>query len=202
MIGDRSLPHSISERRESRFSPSGRSSSASPVCTKHPRQSPLCTRTTPQQCGHSSGSCWCIPSESVMLLKSIFHHPSWLLNATKCAPFVHYRKASRRPETASLVMIGWGPIGTSLAKARRRRSLHVRSSVTPCTSTSTESAGRSSKKCLSARGKGLVFTRLFQLRFGRANYCAPFLQYVPQTHPACLGDYDFLATCEFRFYSR
>jgi hypothetical protein len=166
MIGDRSLPHSISERRESRFSPSGRSSSASPVCTKHPRQSPSCTRTTPQQCGHSSGSCWCIPSESVMLLKSIFHHPSWLLNATKCAPFVHYRKASRQPETASLVMIGWlgSHRGTGLAKARRRRSLHMRSSVTPCTSTSTESAGRSSKKCLSARGKGLVFTLLFQLR--------------------------------------
>jgi hypothetical protein len=53
-----------------------------------------------------------------MPLKSIFHHPSWLLNATKCAPFVHYRKARRPPETASLVMIGWGPI-EELASPKR-----------------------------------------------------------------------------------
>src|ERR671930_2310971 len=63
--------HSISERRVSRFSPSEPSSSANPVCTKHPRQSPLCMRTTPQQCGHSSYSCWCVAKESVRPEKSM-----------------------------------------------------------------------------------------------------------------------------------
>jgi hypothetical protein len=131
--------HSISERRMSRFSPSGRSSSASPVCTKHPRQSPLCTRTTPQQCGHSSGSCWCIPSESVMLFKSIFHHPSWLLDAKlRSVCSLSQGEPSARNGFPGDGSAGFQSGTGSLAKARRRRSLHVRSSVTPCTSTSTE----------------------------------------------------------------
>src|SRR5204863_3752022 len=78
-------PYSISERRVSKFSCSEPSPSDSPVCTKHPRQSPLCIRTTPQQCGHSSCSCGVAEWESLKLVKSIFHCPSWLLVA-KCAP--------------------------------------------------------------------------------------------------------------------
>ena len=74
-------PHtySISERRVSRFSLSAHSSSVSPACTKQPRQSPLwCTRTTPQQCGHSSCSCGLAERESERLVKSIFHCPSFV----------------------------------------------------------------------------------------------------------------------------
>jgi hypothetical protein len=92
----------------SRFSGSEPSPSDSPVCTKHPRQSPLCMRTTPQQCGHSSSSCGVTERESVRLLRSIFYHPSWALVAD-CARFVHYRKAMHLPETASQVVIGWVP---------------------------------------------------------------------------------------------
>jgi TonB family protein len=55
-----------------------------------------------------------------------------------------------------------------LARARRARSLYVRSSVTPCTSTSTETRVRSS-------GKSLVFTQLFQLRFDRTTGRPSFL---------------------------
>jgi len=65
-------------------------------------------RTTPQQCGHSSRSCGVAERESVRLLRSIFYQPSWALVAD-CARFVHYRKAMRLPETASLVVIGWVP---------------------------------------------------------------------------------------------
>ncbi len=101
-------PYSISERRVSKFSGSEPSPSDSPVCTKHPRQSPLCIRTTPQQCGHSSCSCGVAERESVRLLRSIFYHPSSALIAD-CAPFVHHRKATRLPETASLVVIDWVP---------------------------------------------------------------------------------------------
>ena len=102
---DRSDTHSISERRESRFSPSAPSSSVNPACTKQPRQSLLwCTRTTPQQCGHSSCSCGVAVRESVRLVKSIFHCPSRLLVA-EGAPFVYYFKAIHRPEAVSLVMI-------------------------------------------------------------------------------------------------
>jgi hypothetical protein len=90
----------------SRFSCSEPSPSDSPVCTKHPRQSPLCMRTTPQQCGHSSFSCEVAARESVKLLRSIFHHPSSALVAD-CAPFVHHRKAMHLPETASPVVIDW-----------------------------------------------------------------------------------------------
>jgi len=80
--------YSISERRVSRLSLSDPSSSVSPACTKHPRQSPLwCTRTTLQQCGHSSSSCGVAERESVMLVKSIFRCLSWLLVA-QCAAFV------------------------------------------------------------------------------------------------------------------
>ena len=68
--------YSISDSRVSRFSPSEPSSSVNPVCTKHPRQSPLCIRTMPQQCGHSSSSCWVEPRESLIPLKSIFHNPA------------------------------------------------------------------------------------------------------------------------------
>src|SRR4030095_369094 len=69
--------YSISERRLSRFSLSAHSSSVSPACTKQPRQSPLwCTRTTPQQCGHSSCSCGVAERESVRLVKSLFLLPS------------------------------------------------------------------------------------------------------------------------------
>jgi hypothetical protein len=46
----------------------------------------------------------------------------------------------------------------------------VRYSITPCTSTSTETMGRSSPKCLSKMEKGLVFTPLFQLRFREVSY--------------------------------
>ena len=71
--------HSISERRESRLSLSEPAPSAKPVCTKHPRQSPLCTRTTLQQCGHSSSSCGVVEWESVIPVKSIFRSLNWLL---------------------------------------------------------------------------------------------------------------------------
>jgi hypothetical protein len=101
-------PYSISDKRVSRFSGSEPSPCDSPVCTKHPRQSPLCIRTTPQQCGHSSSSCGVAERESLKLLRSIFHHPSSALVAD-CAPFVHHRKAMRLQETASLVMIDWVP---------------------------------------------------------------------------------------------
>jgi hypothetical protein len=74
-----------------------------------------------------------------------------------------------------------------LAKAYRRRTLHVSLSATAYTSTSTESEGGSSEKCLSPQEKGLVFTQLFQLRFGPANDCALFLEYVPETYLAGLG---------------
>jgi hypothetical protein len=92
----------------SKFSGSEPSPADSPVCTKHPRQSPLCVRTTPQQCGHSSWSCEVAERESVKLLRSIFYHPSSALVAD-CAPFVHHRKAMRLPETASPVVIDCVP---------------------------------------------------------------------------------------------
>jgi hypothetical protein len=125
--------YSISERRVSRFSLSETSSSVSPACTKHPRQSPLwCTRTTPQQCGHSSCSCDVAESESVRLVKSIFYCPSFrkLLGA-----LLWLIKAGRFLRQTQV-----------LARARRARSLHVRSSVAPCTSISTETHARSFKK--------------------------------------------------------
>jgi hypothetical protein len=66
--------YSISERRVSRFSHSEPSSSLSPACTKHPRQSPLwCTRTTLQQCGHSSCSWGIADIGLARLVKSIFY---------------------------------------------------------------------------------------------------------------------------------
>jgi hypothetical protein len=65
-------------------------------------------RTTPQQCGHSSCSCGVAECESVKLLRSIFHHPSWPLVA-ECASFVRYLKAICRPEAVSLVMDDWAP---------------------------------------------------------------------------------------------
>jgi hypothetical protein len=74
-----------------------------------------------------------------------------------------------------------------LAKAYRRRNLHVSLTATACTSTSTESEGGSSEKCLSQQEKGLAFTQLFQLRLGPANYCALFLEYLPETYLAGLG---------------
>ena len=138
----------------SKFSGSEPSPADSPVCTKHPRQSPLCIRTTPQQCGHSACSCWGIPSESVMLLKSIVHHPPagcWSLSAL--GSFVMARRSVPQTQFAGddrLVSIG----PASLAKAWRRRSLHVRSSVTPCTSTSTETEERSSKKRMRKKKTG------------------------------------------------
>lgn len=143
MIG----PHiySISERRVSRFSLSDPSSSVSPACTKHPRQSPLwCTRTTLQQCGHSSCSCEVAERESVRLVKSIFYCPSF-----------------RRLLSALLWLIKAGQFRRQtrvLARARRARNLHDRSSVTPCSSSSTETRLRSSEKTLLAPEKGLVFT--------------------------------------------
>ena len=101
-------PYSISDSRVSRFSPSEPWPSLSPVCTKHPRQSPSCLRTTLQQCGHSSGSCEVGVSESVRSLRSIFHCPSPSL-AAECAPFIRYRQAIRPPEAISVVTIGWVP---------------------------------------------------------------------------------------------
>lgn len=92
----------------SRLSGSEPSPSDSPVCTKQPRQSPLCMRTTPQQCGHSSSSWGVTERESVRLLRSIFYHPSCPLVAD-CARFVHCCKAIRLAETASLLVIGWVP---------------------------------------------------------------------------------------------
>ena len=161
-------PYSISERRVSKFSGSEPSPSDSPVCTKHPRQSPLCIRTTPQQCGHSSCSCGVAERESVRLLRSIFYHPSSALIAD-CAPFVHHRKATRLPETASLVVIDWVP-------SRNRQ---------PCESVETEKLtreverytmhkhfygnwGLKFQKSLCKR-KRLASTRLFQLRLERAS---------------------------------
>src|SRR5947208_723045 len=49
------------------------------------------------------------------------------------------------------------------------RRLGVRYSITPCTSTSTGTREQSSPKCSSKSEKGLVFTRLFQLRLRHAS---------------------------------
>ena len=158
----------------SRFSRSEPSSSASPVCTKHPRQRPLCIRTTPQQCGHSSCSCGVAVRESVKPVRSIFHCPGWLLVANN-APFVRCLKAIRWPEPLSLPLASWAPDGTwDLARVRWPRKLSVMSGITWCTSTSTGTRGQSSPKPLTEREKGLVFTQLFQLRLSGLANCARY----------------------------
>jgi hypothetical protein len=171
IAGDRSDTYSISERRESRFSLSAHSSSVSPACTKQPRQSLLwCTRTTPQQCGHSSCSCGVAERESVRLVKSIFHCPSRPLVA-KDAPFVYYFKAIHRPEAVSLVMINCVPwqnpqprqsaASEKLTCEVERYTLHKHFYG---------KRGTKFPEMLIQKGKSLVFAQLFQLPFRRVGY--------------------------------